>query len=814
MSTRMLFALVLAFGAFMLVSGCNEGSSATGCTDDIYCLERGYDYCGPDGVCMDKVDGDTEITDEFCDTDEQCVEKLGPGWECKYSISIGASVCQKIPADGDCDSEDCAADGDYEEKDPPYIPPRILIKPAELNFGAVAMNTSAERSFTITNDSNFDTDLVIDLIRYDNITQTEEFSIKSAPETKLVLKQGEESDPITVEYVSLDPGTDQAVITVVSNAGDANDMSDSIINVNLYTEYKGTKRACVDQINIDFDNVDLGGEPKFQDITITNCGLEDGNKILTVSEIVWANFSENFTITEGLVNSISPIYLPPTPGVDIGQHVFTIKYQPQTKADGFSPHKARIFVMTDSEEPDERIIEINMQGIARSKLIETYPNPINFGDVDLNTPENINTKCNDDEDCPIDQVCHLDFISGLEKYCYAKKTITVYNYANDPVAVERLGLVGDSCNDFYIDPANTLEKHECFEANGNDDCQDTMMCELLEEGGSLRYCHIPPGGGTGQFDMYFRPTVIGENKDCQLSIKNTLPSPGDVMFYDILGNGKLPNKQPLARIALQSHGQPVINKLENILQDTYLTFFGDISIDYDGTLEVFQWTLDLPNGTTEVPNSEHIVEAGNPYTVKVDFTMAGTYKLSLKVQDNDGWWSEIKTVEIEVRGEQGMWLIMNFKASRDGIPILSTSIVDMDLFVIGPKGGKCYDNAISSNNTCQFIVGATAIMPVTTQGAQCCGTREEMRINDPIDGRWIFGATYVEACEDWVNLLVLPFCGSTLKNSSFTIEFWDPNDWESTVPLFEVFTSSIGDGKTVQWSTVRLDGLWQTPVKM
>lgn len=774
-----------------------DGDIGDGDLDDLIPCDTDFD-CPPSLFCIDQYCLPTppENCDSICTSNDDCPE----GHICNYSANCQGKVCHGPDPDGD------EVDGDITV---PPKSPRISINPSELNFGAVSVMERSERAFEITNDSNFNIELRIDAIHYDNILQTSEFSF-AEPEDEteepwsfpIFLSRGQ-SLVVKMVYVPIDSGIDEAEVTVVSN-----DIDNPITRVSLFSQYKGTAYISSVPDCWDFGNLDLGSEPMFKDFTIQNVGENSGNKVLTIYEIKMASgHNPHFSIISGMVTPFEPIQLTPTE-----THVFTVQYLPQMPADDFSPHRDRILIVNNSEDVTQRAWEVCLEGTAESSLLSVFPMPMDFGETTIKNADHPDEPCETDDDCPLYQTCMAEFEGSLKHYCYQLMEVQVNNWSPDPVVIQRLQLIemeerGDTgCSDFSIYDDNEIITKTC---DTDADCQAGLICQKVNPTDDNQYCHIPGGGAVpGLFNMRYRPVDTRYDK-CTMRIQSTLPGAGEFLPFTTQGTGRPPNECPFARMSLQSHGPVITQPINGIIEDTKLCFYGNVSLDPDnGTLVKFSWTLDRPDNS----NAEIQFLDTNHWNVCVTFDYPGDYAINLKVQDDDGCWSETTTSTIAVNGNQGLRAILRFES---GSNILSENIVDMDLVVIDSIGGTCSDNNLTSNNTCTFPQGhGTAIMTQYSMGAGCCGTVEEMRIPQPTDGPWTIRAKYVNDCSDWSTLLVVPICWKHEENNSFTIEIWDPNDYYATTPLFPTLHGTLKVGNVKDWLLVRIDGVWQAPVPM
>ncbi len=772
---------------------------------------------GCSGSSNAPTDGDGQVCniDEDCQPNEICLGNICTDMGGDTDGCTAHSDCPvgELCINGGCTGggDDDNPDGDNPDGDTPdgdgEIPiiakcPEISITPDEINFESVYSGATARRQLQITNDGNSNVDLEISAIQ---ITPTEEggdvseFTIVSEHEFPIVLMWG---SPVTieVEYSPANSGIDEAYLSIVSN-----DCDEVITRVLMYSLYKGTAKAAVDPVSFNFGNVDLGGEPKSQPFTITHTGLEDGNKVLSVTSIVLASgLSPHYRIIEGEINPLMPVRLNPQES-----HTFVIQYQPQTLADEFDPHVERVLVTTDADEEAQRLLTINLRGTAESTSFSVVPYPIDFGrqvKFEGSICSDYPTCVDDNNCCPTGQTC----FDGDE--CMRQENVSIYNWSGNPLLlidfdISDLGS-GADCSEFSIDELD-LELIAGKVCTSDADCVQAMVCEDAD-GYDQKYCQVRPGASYPvTLKLYYQPTDYNVDDQCKFRVRHNLPGLDEFISFDMIGEGRPPNKAPVARASLQDHGPPIEVDIENLQMDTRLCFYGNISYDLDGQLTAFDWSLPtIPTGSAGniILRSEAGISGVN---CCIDFDVYGDYVVRLMVKDDENTWSNPLDINVNVKGDQWARIVLTFE---EGDNFLGSNLVDMDLKVEDPIGISCYDERLNSNFTCSFAPGnGVGIMSRWVHTAGADGHVEEMRITNPADGMWTITAAYQNNCEDWYDFLAIPFCGSRLNNNNFRIEIYDPNNYLDPNPLFPTLTGSLSDSDTMSWRMLREDGIWQQP---
>jgi hypothetical protein len=792
--------MALALASAMLIA-CSSGGTVTP-DGDIVCetsndCPDGFECIAEECICTSGdciIDGDP--ADIICTSDLDCP----PGQLCLLDLITNNYYCAYPDTDGDTVIDGDTVDGDTVDFDTDFKCADMLIQPEILNFGAVAIQNTSTRSFNISNDSNFNVDLEIYAIKYEDI-QSAEFTIDNEPtadEYPIILSRGS-SIVVTVTYKPIDPGIDEVFLTIVSNA-----CGGSITQLPMKSEYKGTAYIEVDPTDHNYLDVPIGNEV-VQEFSIYNVGEADGNKVLTISEIkLAAGFDNNFEIlAAGTIDYLNPKQLTPCPQeepIPECMHTFAVLYHPQSPADVFSPHRARVLIVNNSDDPSQRVTEINVEGTATAYLLEINPVPVDFGTTVIFEHGNPEPECEADADCPEGQVCDSRS-GGGQKICWKEVPVQVFNYSENPVAVKRFTFSQEegntSCDEYAAIDSENIISRLCSEA---DPCPGSMAC--VEYNGQ-NICQIPPGGADyATFTMRYAPRSVGIDT-CTLHVWNTLAGEGGDRQFGVKGRGRLPNECPEAFMALQSHGPPVTRPIEGVAEGTNLCFYADVSRDPDGQLVSFEWSIDPAPGDFDITDCYF---ADQRHAVLCcPFDLPGDYGINLKVQDNEGCWSEQETAEVHINGNQWLQLILNF---QDGGGFIGQNLVDMDLVLVDPIGGQCSDNNLTTNGSCTFPQNnGTVIMTQFSNGAGFNGTTEEMRLTYPKDGAWEIQVRYVEDCQDWYDFLIVPFCASRKRPNSYTLEAYDPKSF-STIPLWTTSGSLQEEGYQHRYRALRVNGVW------
>ena len=437
-----------------------------------------------------------------------------------------------------------------------------------------------------------------------------------------------------------------------------------------------------------------------------------------------------------------------------------------------------------------------------SSPLAAVPNPLEFGKTQVNTLNNPETACTSDNDCPWGQTCHPD-----DQRCWKDMKVSLYNWSSEPVWLQAIDLIartseGDtSCEEFKILDAEKIANRSCM---NDTDCESGMMCLPL---GMQRFCQLERGAGNAaSVTLSFRPKNVGAEQ-CTLRLHSSLEET-PYFYFPITGQGKAPNKKPVARISLSSHGVPIETPIEIPFTEAPVRqcFFGNTSYDEDGSLESFSWSTILPQDSSARLTYSGILREN----VCVDFDKPGDYTVALKVVDDEGAESDEFRVTVKLR-EVTLGVTLTFSDCNGGT-LLATNMVDMDLILQAPSGSNCSDENLNSSNICLFPQGEgsvlmTAFSNGAGSGGAFTGTKETMRLFYPQDGVYTLSVTYQDCCEEWLDIFAQPFCASECNGNSITLDFYDPTVTPSApIQTLPPISTTLDCGQTKTWKLV-LNGI-------
>lgn len=802
MTMKQLFLCLGLAASLFAFQACDDGSSAlptdgdapVTCTVDEECGD-GF-YC-LDGYCATASDGDgpsvlTCVDDWDCPIGQLCLDN-----------GAGKKICKGI-ADGDDESE-TSIEGDkdpvdtFDGYDAPGKCPVLQVSPNQgLNFGAVIRGNSATLQLTITNNSNEDVDLNIFAITYDTTTQTADFQLElTQPEgidwTQTQVLMRDQSGTLNITYTPSDEGIDEAYLTILSN-----DCVNPLMQVRLWSEYKGTAYLAVDPLSHDFGNVNIGDPAVTYEFKAWNYGDPTGNRILTISEVSEAtgntdyNFSLSFRTYDGQIlneiNPYQPVMLPPGESYAL---TIIVSYTPQSMTDEFRPLSEEIFIFNDSEILSEQMTSLSVTGYAESATLTVFPIPIDFDECVFN-----DITCALDEDCPEGQTCLADH------QCYEVRDDTrVFNWTANPVVVSRMDFQEvdqyNDCDHFYfVDSANYPHRDEAPSSGPYSIVPLTVQ---------------PDNVGTS-FKVAYKCTE--ETIDgCMIRLEAQLPAGPQYPMYPMKGFGVPPNRKPTARVSLEKNSPPIEDPIEGVRAGTELKFYGKVSGDWDGQVVCWNWELtQVPTGSTARINTVEFTP-GCPYTgmdtsaIKVKFDKGGDYVLKLTVMDDDEAWSEPEEIYLKINGNQGLGVILTFDGGDASF--LGKNVLDMDLVIQDVIGATCSCKNLNINNGCQFPQNRGYVLfPQCAEGGG--GGIEEARMTILTDGAWYTSAKYLNDCEQLNNWLVAPVCvlWGHIENNTYTMRFYDPNNWSDTTPFFPAQSSTLSQGESDTYLLIRENGMW------
>jgi len=763
------FIIVLAIALFAVAcgdSGADDGgpdgdnidacSSDSDCTDgeqcyllthtcEVFCFDNtdcpDERVCTSEGICGDAA---------LCSTDDDCQA----GESCLWDDAYNAKVCRSL-IDGDSDGD--LTDGDVEDTEDEEIIeekcPTINVKPGLVNFGSVFINESTVRTFTITNDSNNNVPLIIYGIYYDPIEYTSEYVLDPenlVSDDSFSISRGE-SVQVDVLYQPIDGGIDTGKVEITSNA-----CGGGYVEVMLQSEYKGDAFIGVSPASKDFGNVNLGESAVEQEFTICNTGKEDGNRILTISEIsttsgVWDNFK---CISPNCVTpQVPPLRI--LPG-EQNCETFVVKYQPQSLTEAGYYHRDTIQIFNDSDLMSERRYTIDVIGKAESSTLFLHPYPVDFGTVSINTSR--------------------------------ERLVTLHNSSGTDITINLISLTekeeGDNCDMFAL---------------GED--VDPVQGSIL------------PGNNAqpAEFTIIYTPTEKATHT-CWVDVASTLPG-AEHMQFPIIGVGKPANKPPVALVALKSHQQPMDPIMYDVPvdDDSYWNFYGDISYDPDAEdlthpISEYIWSV-----VSFPPESQSTIKlfGTDGMNARIAFDVPGIYKFQLTVKDMEGLECEDPfLIEVNVVGDQGLWLIMDFTPGDPGI--LAETAVDCDLGLRHMVSGElCNDDSINNAGTCMRFTHAICRMSKTSPGAQV-STQEQITCEYIEDGNWNIEVALDEDCDNVADWQTIVKCWGT-HDPTVTVKIYDSNVYEVEPLCPPLSTQLTYKGDSQQWLFQKKNGVWQVP---
>ncbi len=769
-----------------------------------------------------------------CTKDSECPD----GQHCD-AIS---GLCQYY-ADGDDDNGFVmpTSDGDYEEievvEDYGCEFGNLKFDKTLLDFQAVQIGQSAVMTFTVENDSR-DFPVTIYAVDYNSILYTPEFEILTDPNdpdvdndyvypfedgNSLTLEPGDRFtfyvrySPADANVVDLDAGfMDQGFILLTSD-----DCDSAFTQVELLSRMKGNKYACLCVVDptsnecideetplIDFGNVDVGAPPAMRIIRVRHCGDEDGNALLGIRQVAMGSgVSANFWFESGQVGSLDNVLLSPN-----RSHEIVVKFQP-TAIIWPDQHMEKVIIETTSDNPSERLLEVELRGTTMEALIQIVPNPVDFGLVRHTTTE----ACDDGTGGKDELVTVYNFTgSDMKLREYKIRSLSGSTEENTQcqevyrVSFPEITEINDP--DF---PGSSYDPADYYEPGTNWGVPFLSATGVVPLYVNIQYCPLGPD--------------IRNDSNCLLTF-TTVPDPNveDIdptrWQYPLIGEQRPPNQAPIARISVSSHGPEVTVPIEGIQQNSWFNFYGDTSSDEDSRHQIqdIEWFWEeLPEGVTEAMMGQNMREISSmpascggsmlPTGISVKWPKHGTYILGLKVQDCEGAWSDPTFAEIYVQGNQGLDIILNFTAGDN--MFLTKNIVDMDLSLTDPRGGLCVDNNTDTYGTCSRILPqfGSMTMPITSQGAGCCGTTEEIVYYQPVDGTGFrLAVTLIEDCEDWsTNILQWNFCADR-HDPDWTIEIYDPRSGDMA-PLKTYSGRMTEVGQRWEKRLSRENGIWIFP---
>ena len=203
------------------------------------------------------------------------------------------------------------------------------------------------------------------------------------------------------------------------------------------------------------------------------------------------------------------------------------------------------------------------------------------------------------------------------------------------------------------------------------------------------------------------------------------------------------------------------------------------------------------------------------HNVLITFDEAGDYEFCLKVRDNENAECVPRCLKVHVNGEEGLRVRMDFDSSAN--MFLSENHVDPDLCLISPSGYACCDDNINMNRTCSFPNEEGTVL-FTKWHNPTNGVRngyEELRLNNPVNGEYRIDAKLADDCDDWVDILVIPFCASH-TDLDYCLEVTDSNvgGGAELFPDVNMCGNLEGVGDTDTYIITRRDGVWNSMIPL
>jgi hypothetical protein len=291
---------------------------------------------------------------------------LSPGPENTYSLAwLFNVVSDKLPgnlgvASFTVDLTDSGTPADY---------PDIEVLPTSYNFGDVALGSSTTTNINI---SNTDATADLQIVSLTFFESSAAFSITSAPSLPATIGPGGNIDiEITFEPFDGDP-LEHAHLEILSN-----DPDESLVSVLLSgcgVPPVSVPDIVVSPIVYDFGNVETSS------VQTTNINISNtGSSNLNIDSIVFSSGSSgDFSIT-------SPGPLPGViaPGANVDIEIT------------FSPSSVGAFhavLVISSDDPDESLIEVNLDGASVPNILLSPSSYYDFGSVEIGSEESTTSR--------------------------------------------------------------------------------------------------------------------------------------------------------------------------------------------------------------------------------------------------------------------------------------------------------------------------------------------------------------------------------------------------------------------------------------
>ncbi|MCK6621613.1 MAG: choice-of-anchor D domain-containing protein [Calditrichaceae bacterium] len=240
------------------------------------------------------------------------------------------------------------------------VKPDILASPAELDFGEVVVDSSAELSTIIKNVGNVDL-IVSDIAIVGN--DANQFVFSGIPPLPFTVRPGIDSVSIPVQFIPTTGGTKNAILRLVNNTPDENPYDIPLEGIGTVPDIAARP------VPLDLGNVLLG-----QETTGIVRIFNEGRAPLTISDTAFAGqYAYLFSIV-----SMPPLpaVLPPDTAIKLP---ITIRFRP----DSLQLKTAELHI--SSNDPDEDPYIITLRGTGVQPAIAANPGALDFDSVRVRT---------------------------------------------------------------------------------------------------------------------------------------------------------------------------------------------------------------------------------------------------------------------------------------------------------------------------------------------------------------------------------------------------------------------------------------------
>ncbi len=534
--------------------------------------------CSGGGDAAD-TDGD-ESESRKCVLDEDCLSN---------EFCALDNTCQPIqdPTDGDGTPAD--EDGDDSET-PDGDDCAFLQFPDIMDFGSVPIGESTSKEVILVNTGSCN--LEIGDVQF--IDPHDDFSLENPPTWPYVIEPGY-SLTLKVVFVPTSGYAANVPMQIASSADNAR-----LATVLLQSDYKGVTSLETSLDALEFGNVFVGDPGVTLGLNICNGLLKaDGNKAVKVSGIYlkYSDTVAHFDLDmDDEPSSQNPIFINPEECITV-----EATYEPTTETIWPAIHENYLVIVNDADTTENDKTEIYMAGSADSDSLYIYPNPIDFGAVDIDTQRAIQ--------------------------------LTIQNRTPRDLVVENVQLGGQHCEEFtlylgdYATPF-TLLKDETI----------------------------------NQIGIGYEPTNTGLDTGCVFTIQTDQQGAANTVQVNITGQGREPNLPPVAKVARYDNGPDIILPIDVAPGDnTRVTLYGDISNDPDGNYPLtYYWQLFKPGES----NAGLDTNGAGIATFVVDWP-GSVYTVELVVEDTEGAQSQAKTVQVRFGANEMITIDMQFSGDDE-----------------------------------------------------------------------------------------------------------------------------------------------------